>query len=113
MLVRNTQQLLLEYQDKIIIHHKKSIMQNLPQAKLTIQVLTNKNCKAIIKLLENANMDVRSIEMKLKTSQSETSQKLAKLRNVGLVNTERLGKHIFYSLDLDRKEYLENLINQF
>ena len=88
-------------------------MQNLPQAKLTIQVLTNKNCKAILSLLQGKELDVQSIEKKLKKTESETSQQLRKLRLIGIVKTKRVGKSIFYSLDLERKEYLNNLINQF
>lgn len=88
-------------------------MQNLPQAKLTIQVLTNKNCKAILELLKGKELDVQSIEKKLKKTQSETSQQLAKLRSIGIVKTKRVGKSIFYSLDLERKEYFNNLINKF
>jgi len=68
---------------------------------------------SILELLKGKELDVQSIEKKLKKTQSETSQQLRKLRSIGIVNTKRVGKSIFYSLDLERKEYFNNLINQF
>ena len=89
---------------------------HLTKAKLTIQILTNKKCQevvGILELLKDCEMDVKSIEYQLKITQSETSQRLARLRSIGLVNTNRVGKNIYYSLNTEKVTYFENLLKQF
>lgn len=86
---------------------------HLSKTKLTIQILTNKKCQEVVELLKGYQMDVKTIEHNLKISQSETSQRLARLRSIGLVNTNRVGKNIYYSLNKERYEFLENLLILF
>ena len=89
---------------------------HLSKAKLTIQILTNKKCKEVVRILEllkDCEMDVKSIEYQLKITQSETSQRLARLRKIGLVNTNRVGKNIYYSLNTEKVTYFKNLLKQF
>ena len=86
---------------------------HLTKAKLTIQILTNKKCQEVVELLEDYQMDVKTIEYQLKITQSETSQRLARLRKIGLVNTNRVGKNIYYSLNTEKVTYFKNLLKQF
>jgi DNA-binding transcriptional ArsR family regulator len=50
-------------------------------------------------LHKNARMTVTDLYVKLRLEQSVTSQHLAILRQACFVNTERNGKHIFYSVN--------------
>ena len=53
------------------------------------------------------SLTVSQIEVKLRRSQSEVSQQMAKLRKVGLVTTIRSGKQIFYSVDYKKFEMIQ------
>lgn len=86
---------------------------HLSKAKLTIQILTNKKCQEVVELLESSEMDVSTIQRELGLEQSETSQRLIRLRCIGLVNTNRVGKNIYYSLNEEKVTYFENLLKQF
>lgn len=86
---------------------------HLSKAKLTIQILTNKKCQEVVKLLKKREMDVTTIQAELDLEQSETSQRLARLRKIGLVNTNRVGKNIYYSLNTKKVTYFEHLLILF
>lgn len=86
---------------------------NVSKAKKTIQILSNKKCQEVVELLKSCEMDVSGIQLQLGVSQSETSQRLARLRSIGLVNTTRAGKNIYYSLNTEKVTYFENLLKQF
>jgi DNA-binding transcriptional ArsR family regulator len=64
--------------------------------------------KVLNLLLSDDRLSVNELCDKLKTEQSVMSQHLAILRKAGLVNTEREGKRIFYSVNQD---YLQDTIN--
>jgi DNA-binding transcriptional ArsR family regulator len=49
------------------------------------------------------------VEMRLE--QSVASQHLAILRRAGIVKTEREGKYMYYSLNLNKLQLLNQLIN--
>ncbi|MGZ3838085.1 MAG: ArsR/SmtB family transcription factor [Flavisolibacter sp.] len=53
-------------------------------------------------LHRNARMTVTDLFIKLRVEQSVASQHLAILRKVAMVNTERQGKFIFYSINYQR-----------
>ena len=55
----------------------------------------------------NVRMTVTEIYIKLRLEQSVASQHLAILRKVGLVNTERQGKFIFYSVNYARLKQVQ------
>lgn len=63
--------------------------------------------KVLNLLLSDDRLSVNELCDKLKTEQSVMSQHLAILRKAGLVNTEREGKRIFYSVNED---YLQDTI---
>ncbi|MBK7408698.1 MAG: helix-turn-helix transcriptional regulator [Saprospirales bacterium] len=70
-----------------------------------------------IKILEfidqNGSINVNKIYNTLKLEQSITSQHLRILRSVGVVNTERQGKYIHYSLNYDMISQTLGTIDKF
>jgi DNA-binding transcriptional ArsR family regulator len=64
----------------------------------------------MLRLLHNkGEMTVTQIYTELGLEQSVASQHLAILRNVGLVNTERNGKSIIYSVNHNRIEQIHQV----
>ncbi|MFN8331157.1 MAG: metalloregulator ArsR/SmtB family transcription factor [Saprospiraceae bacterium] len=61
---------------------------------------------------EQDKMTVTDIYIKLRLEQSVASQHLAILRRAGVVATERQGKFIYYSLDLDRLNQISKLVEE-
>ncbi len=75
----------------------------LRKAVLVLRAVNHKLRQSIVILLEeNKRMTVTEIYVKLRLEQSVASQHLAILRRAGVVNTERQGKFIYYSLNHDR-----------
>lgn len=84
------------------IHMKKAAM--------ILRSLNHKLRQQMIKLLdEHKKMTVTEIYVKLRLEQSVASQHLAILRRAGIVVTQRDGKFIFYSVNYNRL----NEVNQF
>jgi len=66
--------------------------------------------RQIVQVLhENIRMTVTELFVKLRLEQSVTSQHLAILRKAGMVNTERQGKFIFYSVNYQRIKQVHQL----
>lgn len=84
---------------------------HLRKAILTIRAVNHKFRKHIIQLLqENKQLTVTELYKKLKLEQSVASQHLAILRKSGILNTEREGKYIKYSLNKEKLTEINNLI---
>lgn len=84
---------------------------DLRKAVLVLRAVNHKLRQRIIELLETGDtMTVTDIYIKLRLEQSVASQHLAILRRAGVVLTERQGKFIYYSLNLDRLEQIQNLV---
>jgi DNA-binding transcriptional ArsR family regulator len=92
--------------------------ENLPQidyhsvkkASLVLRALNHKLRQQIIKTIhESEKLTVTELYVKLRLEQSVASQHLAILRKAGIVNTQREGKFIFYTINSSRIE----AINQF
>ncbi len=71
----------------------------------------------MIQLLEEEDkLTVTEIYIKLRLEQSVASQHLAILRRAGVVDTEREGKYIYYTLDKDRigeiSSFIEELVQK-
>ena len=76
-----------------------------------LRALNHKLRQQIIKLLnESKKMTVTEIYVKLRLEQSVASQHLAILRIAQLVSTKRDGKFIFYSVNYERIEEINNFI---
>lgn len=84
---------------------------DLRKAVLVLRAVNHKLRQRIIDLLEeNETMTVTDIYIKLRLEQSVASQHLAILRRAGVVNTERQGKFIYYSLNRERLAQISTLV---
>lgn len=85
----------------------------LRKAALVLRALNHKLRQRIIELLaENQSMTVTDIYVKLRLEQSVASQHLAILRKANVVQTERQGKFIFYSLNKERLTEIGGLVDE-
>lgn len=83
----------------------------LKKAVLVLRAVNHKLRQRMIDLLEeNKKMTVTDIYVKLRLEQSVASQHLAILRRAGVVQTERNGKFIYYSLDKSRLGHISNIV---
>lgn len=83
---------------------------NLKKAALVLRALNHKLRQQILKLIdEHGKMTVTELYVKMRLEQSVASQHLAILRKAGFVKTDRDGKFIYYSVNGERMEE----VNQF
>ena len=86
---------------------------DLRKAVLVLRAVNHKLRQRVIDLLEeNDTMTVTDIYIKLRLEQSVASQHLAILRRAGVVDTDRQGKFIYYSLDKDRLAQIGKLVEE-
>lgn len=62
---------------------------------------------------EQGKITVTELYVKLRLEQSVASQHLAILRKAGFVKTERDGKFIYYSVNTDRLQEVNELVGNF
>jgi len=87
--------------------------EELRKAVLVLRAVNHKLRQQIIGLLEeNKQMTVTDIYVKLRLEQSVASQHLAILRRSGVVETSREGKYIYYGLNEERLEQINDLVAQ-
>ena len=80
------------------------------KAALILRSVNHNLRRQMLQLLhQNARMTVTQVYVKLRLEQSVASQHLAILRRAGLVNTERQGKFIFYSVNYARLKQVQEL----
>lgn len=84
-------------------------------AAMTLRAINHKLRQHIVKLIdENGKMNVTDIYVKLRLEQSVASQHLAILRRANIVNTERDGKFIHYTVNHERiaaiAQFVEDLV---
>jgi DNA-binding transcriptional ArsR family regulator len=85
----------------------------LRKAVLVLRAINHKLRQRMIDLLEeNQRMTVTDIYIKLRLEQSVASQHLAILRKAGVVQTDRQGKYIYYSLDSERLSQISRLVEE-
>jgi DNA-binding transcriptional ArsR family regulator len=88
-----------------LIHSKKAAM--------ILRALNHKLRQQILNLIdEQQKMTVTEIYVKLRLEQSVASQHLAILRRAGIVVTIREGKFIFYMVDYNRLEQVNQFVEQ-
>jgi DNA-binding transcriptional ArsR family regulator len=86
---------------------------DLRKAVLVLRAVNHKLRQRIIDLLEeNDSLTVTDIYIKLRLEQSVASQHLAILRRARVVNTDREGKFIYYSLDRERLAQISRLVEE-
>lgn len=82
------------------------------KASLVLRALNHKLRQQILKLIdESGKMTVTELYVKLRLEQSVASQHLAILRKAGFVKTERDGKFIYYSVNINRIHELNRFVN--
>ena len=89
---------------------------NVKKAALILRAINHKLRQQILKLIdEQGRITVTEIYVKLRLEQSVASQHLAILRKADFVNTDRDGKFIYYSVNTNRLEelnqFVESLLN--
>lgn len=86
---------------------------NLKKVALILRALNHKLRQQIVKLIdENERITVTEIYTHLRIEQSVASQHLAILRKAGIVDTSRNGKYIFYSINTNRVQELNQFVSQ-
>ena len=84
---------------------------NVKKASLVLRAINHKLRQQILKLIdEQGKITVTEIYVKLRLEQSVASQHLSILRKAGFVNTERDGKFIYYTVNTNRIEELNNFV---
>lgn len=82
---------------------------NVRKAQLTFRALNHKLRQQIMVLLdENGKITVTEIYVKLRIEQSVASQHLAILRKARIVTTTRDGKFIYYSVNYEKLNFINN-----
>jgi len=88
-------------------------IQNLKKAALVLRALNHKLRQQILTLIDSEKkITVTEIYVKLRLEQSVASQHLAILRRAGIVITTREGKFIFYTVDYNRLEQINQFVEQ-
>jgi len=86
---------------------------NVKKAALILRAVNHKLRQQILKLIdEHGKMTVTEIYVKLRLEQSVASQHLAILRKAGFVKTDRNGKFIYYFVNSNRLQELNQFIDE-
>ncbi|WP_373228710.1 ArsR/SmtB family transcription factor [Cohnella sp.] len=87
-------------------------MTNVEEMLESLKLLSDKSRLTILALLREQEMCVCDIVEILETTQSNVSQHLKKLKTGGLINENKRRQWVYYSLNLDDKPYLIELLAQ-
>ncbi|HMD00376.1 MAG TPA: metalloregulator ArsR/SmtB family transcription factor [Ferruginibacter sp.] len=83
----------------------------LKKAAMVLRALNHKLRQQLLKLIEEERrITVTEIYVRLRLEQSVASQHLAILRKAGIVNTERDGKFIFYTVNYRRIDEITQFV---
>ena len=86
---------------------------NVKKASLVLRSLNHKLRQQIIKIIhENDKLAVTEIYVKLRLEQSVASQHLAILRKAGIVSTKREGKFIYYTINKQRVQAIDEFVSK-
>jgi ArsR family transcriptional regulator, virulence genes transcriptional regulator len=115
MLVVNKNNSMESLLEEVVTETVKMDYHNVKKAALVLRALNHKLRQQIIALIEeNGKLTVTEIYVKMRLEQSVASQHLAILRKAGIVETERDGKFIFYTVSKKRiteiNGFVENLV---
>ncbi|MBP3962585.1 ArsR/SmtB family transcription factor [Paenibacillus lignilyticus] len=75
------------------------------------KLLGDKTRLTMLAMLKERALCVCDLVEFLETSQPNVSQHLRKLKDAGLVNESRKGQWIYYSLNIEGKPYIGNILN--
>lgn len=77
-----------------------------------LKIISDKTRLTILALLKERDMCVCDIVAILETTQPNVSQHLKKLKSSGLVGETRRSQWIYYSLNVDDRPYLKQVLEQ-
>ncbi|TMV45168.1 winged helix-turn-helix transcriptional regulator [Paenibacillus mesophilus] len=77
-----------------------------------LKLLGDKNRLTIVALLNEKELCVCEIVDLLQTSQPNISQHMRKLKDGGLVKEAKKGQWVYYSLNVQDKPYIAEILNQ-
>ena len=88
---------------------------NVKKAAVILRAINHKLRQQILRLLdEHTKLTVTEVYIRLRLEQSVASQHLAILRRAGFVKTERDGKFIYYMVNTERlqtvNQFVDNLV---
>lgn len=87
--------------------------QILRKSVLVLRAVNHKLRQEMIRLIDKeGKMTVTDLYVKLRLEQSVASQHLALLRRAGVVVTSRDGKYIYYTVDHQRMDEINRLLNE-
>lgn len=87
--------------------------QALKKAAMVLRALNHKLRQQLLKLIEEEKkITVTEIYVRLRLEQSVASQHLAILRKAGIVNTQRDGKFIFYTVNFKRIDEIGHFVKE-
>jgi|GEM_PF-793653 len=85
---------------------------NIKKAGLNLRAINHKLRQEMIAFIDGrGRVTVTEMFVEMRLEQSVASQHLAILRRAGIVKTERVGKYKYYSLNLNKLQLLNQLIN--
>ena len=98
-------------------HHSNASVnldyQSLKKAAMVLRALNHKLRQQLLKLIEEEKkITVTEIYVRLRLEQSVASQHLAILRKAGIVNTQRDGKFIFYTVNFKRIDEISHFVKE-
>jgi ArsR family transcriptional regulator len=76
-----------------------------------LKLLGDKSRLTILALLKEQDLCVCDIKDILEMSQPSISQHLRKLKSSGLVNEKRRGQWVYYSLNVQDKQYIQSVLD--
>ena len=86
---------------------------NIKKASLVLRSLNHKLRQQILKIIYDSDkLAVTEIYVKLRLEQSVASQHLAILRRAGIVTTKREGKFIYYTINKQRVEAIDEFVSK-
>ena len=98
---------------KEAVFQPKAAYNNLKKAALVLRALNHKLRQQILSLIEAENkITVTEIYVKMRLEQSVASQHLAILRKAAIVDTQRDGKFIYYTINYDRLAQINSLTDE-
>ncbi|REE81576.1 ArsR family transcriptional regulator [Paenibacillus taihuensis] len=87
-------------------------MESIEEISESLKLLSDKTRLTILALLKHKDMCVCDIVEILKTTQPNVSQHLKKLKTGGIINETRRSQWIYYSLNVEDKLILKQIIDQ-
>lgn len=97
--------------DLLKLHAPSLNLLSIKKAALTLRAINHPLRQEIMKLIDSkGHISVTELFVEMRLEQSVASQHLAILRRAGIVKPERDGKFMYYKLNLERIQLLNQLV---